>query len=583
MKFILLSTRRILPSTRRIMSTSTKEIVIVGGVAGGMSCATRLRRLDEHANIVVIEKGPYISYANCGIPYALGSVIDSEAKLHVQTPEKMRSWFNVDVRTGTELLSVDRAAKAITVRQSSQVKSLKYDKLVLALGAEPLTPPIDGVGANHIFHLATIPDLQHIQAHIAAHKVGAAVVIGGAFIGLEAAENLRGLGLDVTVVERFPHLFPLADADMAYPLEQELISHGVNVITDATVFRITAPSGAESGLVYISGHEPVRADLVIVAVGVRARTSIAAAAGLAVGPTGVCVNEFMQTSDPDVYAVGDMTETYHRVLGARVQLALAGPANRQGRLAADHISGRTTAYRGNIGTSVCKVFGQAIGLVGLSAAQLDVAGFRHESVTVHPPHHAAYYPDAQKLVVRLHFELCTGRLLGAQVTGRAGVDKQIDVLAVAVAARMMAEDLEHLELAYAPPFGAAKAAVNMAGFVAANVVRGDVQIIHAVDFATGRLSLPDYQVLDVRSADEFAAGHIAGAINIPLGELRRRLGELDKSAKVLAYCFVGYRGYLAYRILKQEEFEVVNLDGGFRSVVEGGFDKHLQRVSSGSG
>jgi NADPH-dependent 2,4-dienoyl-CoA reductase/sulfur reductase-like enzyme/rhodanese-related sulfurtransferase len=562
-------------------STVRSRVVIVGGVAGGMSCATRLRRLNEHADITVIEKGPYISYANCGIPYALGGIIANEEKLHVQTPQKIRSWFNIDVQTGTELLSINRAAKAISIRRNSRIESLEYDKLVLALGAEPFIPPIEGAHSSHVFNLATIPDLQHIQRYISDHNPRTAAVIGGAFIGLEATENLKALGLDVTVVERLPHLFPLADRDMVFPIEEELICHGIKLITNAAVSKITAPGSGTPGVVYVDGHDPVQADLVVMSAGIRARTSIAAESGLAIGRTGVSVNEFMQTSDPDVYAVGDMVETYHRVIGKKVQLALAGPANRQGRLAADHIAGRTTKYRGNIGTSVCKVFGQAIGLVGLSSSQLVEAGLQHESVTVHPVNHAGYYPGSQKLVLKVHFEPSTGRLLGAQVTGRDSVDKQTDVLAVAMTGGMTVEDLEHLELAYAPPFGAAKDAVNMAGFVAGNVLRGDVEILHAADFAAGLQRLADYQVLDVRSVDEFAGRHIRGALNIPLGELRGRLGEIDKSKKVLVYCFVGYRGYLAYRILTQLGFSAANLDGGFRAVVEGGFDEGLQAVSLG--
>ncbi|KAK3319715.1 hypothetical protein B0T19DRAFT_404282 [Cercophora scortea] len=551
-----------------------KNIVIVGGVAGGMSCATRLRRLDEHANITVIEKGPFISYANCGIPYALGGIIPRESQLYVQTPDKIHKWFNIDVRTNTELLSIDRTTETVKVRQNEQVESLEYDKLVLALGAAPLVPPIEGVKASHVFHLTTIPDLQHIKAYIATHTVTSAVVIGGAFIGLEAAENLKALGLDVTVVEKSSHVFPLADADMAHPIKKELERNGVKVITDTTVTQITAHQSA-TGAVHLSNHDPISADLVILATGIRGRTDIPAAAGLQVGKTGLSVNKFMQTSDPDIYAVGDMVETYDRVQDRNVRLALAGPANRQGRLAADHICGREIAYRGNVGASVCKVFDQAIGQVGVSGAQLDLAGVHHECVTVHPAHHAAYYPGAQKLIIRLHFETGTGKLFGAQVTGTESVDKQTDILAVALQAGMTVEDLEHLELAYAPPFGGAKDPVNMAGFVAGNVVRGDVKIVHAADFATGKLRLEDYQVLDVRSPSEFAGGHVAGAVNINLGELRERVGELDKAAKVLVYCFVGYRGYLAHRILTQEGFDVVNLDGGFRSVVEGGFDRNL--------
>ncbi|KAK3988615.1 putative NADH oxidase [Cladorrhinum sp. PSN332] len=567
------------PNNRR------KRILIVGGVAGGMSCATRLRRLDERAQITVLESGPYISYANCGIPYALSGIIPSEDKLHLQTPEKAKAWFNVDVLTDTKLLRIDRRAKQVTVLllRDGREEKLGYDKLVLSLGAEPLLPPdIEGLlkGAeNNVFTLTTIPDLRGILGHVRRKGAKSAVVVGGAFIGLEAAENLKemmgGIMEEVTVVERLPHVFPLADADMTYPIEKEMRSHGVRVLTNTSAKRIG------EGKVYLDSGEEVSADLVIVAAGVRARMGVAKEAGLDCGPTGVSVNEYMQTSDPDVYAVGDMVETENRVLGKKVQLALAGPANRQGRLAADHICGKMTKYRGNVGTSVCKVFGKAIGMVGLGEAMLERYGIRNECVTVHPVNHAGYYPGSSRLTVKVRFDPETGRLLGGQCVGgdAAGVDKQTSVLAVAMMADMTVEDLEHLELAYAPPFGAAKDAVNMAGFVAGNVLRGDVEIVHAADFAAGRHKLEDFQVLDVRSPGEFSGGHINGAINIPIGELRKRLGELDKSGKkVLVYCQIGYRGYLGYRILKQEGFEVVNLDGGYRSVVEGGFDENLNSV-----
>ncbi|KAK4169094.1 putative NADH oxidase [Cladorrhinum sp. PSN259] len=564
-----------------VTTQAQKRIIIAGGVAGGMSCATRLRRLDEHAQITVLEKGPFISYANCGIPYALSGTIPSEEKLHLQTPEKAKAWFDVDVLTHAELVSIDRSEHAATVlRDGVRQEKMGYDKLVLSLGAEPLIPPIEGVkGAENVFTLTTIPDLRGIMGYVKQKEGGvkSAVVVGGAFIGLEAAENLKEMeGMEeVTVVERLPHVFPLADADMTYPIEKEMRSRGVRVLTRTSVKKV------EEGKVYLDDGKEVNADLVIVAAGVRARMGIAREAGLEVGPTGVTVNEYMQTSDPDIYAVGDMVETENRVLGKKIQLALAGPANRQGRLAADHICGKMTKYRGNVGTSVCKVFGKAIGMVGLGESMLERNGIRHEDVTVHPVNHAGYYPGSSRLDLKVHFDPETGRLLGGQCVGgdTAGVDKQTSVLAVAMMADMTVEDLEHLELAYAPPFGVAKDAVNMAGFVAGNLLRGDVEIVHAADFAAGRLKLEDFQVLDVRSPGEFSRGYINGAINIPIGELRKRLDELDRSGnKILVYCQIGYRGYLGYRILKQEGFEVVNLDGGYRSVMEGGFDNNMQSV-----
>ncbi|VBB84462.1 Putative NADH oxidase [Podospora comata] len=572
------------------MSTTPKGIIIAGGVAGGMSCATRLRRLSEHTPITVLERGPYISYANCGIPYALSGVIPTDDALHVQTPEKITSWFNVDVKINTELVSIDRQNKTVLVndRISGQKDIMPYDKLVLALGAEPITPKgIEGGDGNQVFHLTTLSDLDSIKEYIKTHSVKTVAVIGGAFIGLEAAENLRLLGLEVTVIERLSHIFPPADADMVYPLEKELNAHGVNLITNATVTKIL-PQEVELAH---SGQQ-IPAELVIMAAGVRARLSIPQAAGLKTGKTGLTVNEHMQTSDPNIYAVGDMVETPNLLLlgldhpDKNKMLALAGPANRQGRLAADHICGKETKYRGNIGTWVCKVFGKAVGMTGLSAHQLDeISGSNHDWVTVHPVNHAGYYPGSCRLTVKIHFDLKNGKLLGGQVTGpeNAGVDKQTDVLAVALTAGMTVEDLEHLELAYAPPFGSAKDAVNMAGFVAGNVLRGDVEIVHAADFAFEtskgrRKSLEDYFLLDVRSPKEFASGHIDGAVNIPLGDLRKRLDEVPKDKPIISYCQVGYRGYLGYRILKQDGYDAVNLDGGYRAVFEGGFDDGLKPV-----
>ncbi|KAK4183641.1 putative NADH oxidase [Podospora australis] len=559
-----------------------KRIIIAGGVAGGMSCATRLRRLDEFASITVLEKGPWISYANCGIPYALGGVISEESKLHVQTPEKIQAWFNVEVLTNTELVSINRADKTVVVKTPEGGNEMQYDVLVLALGAEPFVPPVPGLKEREgVFTLVTLGDLRGIetyltQQHSEEKKKRNAVVIGGAFIGLEAAENLR-LREDidqVTVIEREGQVFPAqADREMVFPLQKELTKNGVKVHVNANITSVTSDS------VQVEGVGEVKADLVIVAAGVRARMDIPQQAGLACGKSGVKVNRYMQTtSDKNIYAVGDMVETYHQVLGRDRQVALAGPANRQGRLAADHICGKQTKYRGNVGTSVCKVFEKAIGIVGASSLQLQRTGMRYESVIVHPVNHASYYPGSERLMVKILFDPESGRLLGGQVVGGMSgmVDKQTSVLATAIMGGMTVDDLEHLELAYAPPFGSAKDVVNMAGFVAGNLIRGDVEVVHASDFAEGRQKLEDYYVLDVRSPAEFAGGHVHGAVNINIGELRERLGEVDRRKKVLVYCAIGYRGYLGYRILKQEGYDVVNLDGGFRAVKEGGYDEKLQ-------
>ncbi|OAA59150.1 FAD-dependent pyridine nucleotide-disulfide oxidoreductase [Niveomyces insectorum RCEF 264] len=578
------------------MSGQPKRILIVGGVAAGMSCAARLRRLDEHAAIIVVEMGPYVSYANCGLPYALGGVIADESALHVQTVAKLQSWFNLDIRVNTALVRIQRSAKSATVRDlATNVDSvLPYDKLVLAMGNESVVPSsIEGARLAHVHTLQTIPDLQAIEAIMAATTTTTttttpchtAAVIGGGFIGLEAAENLHRRGLAVTIFEYGTHVFPPIDADIAQVLHDELRRNGVRLELDARVTKISARRQTTSDakteeeaslssppLVFAEGqHEPVPADLVILAVGARARTAIARDSGLAVGETGVTVNDAMQTSDPDIYAVGDMVETPNIVAAGRhMQAALAGPANRQGRLAADHICGHDVRYRGSLGTSVCKVFGLTVGIVGLSCHALDRLGIRHQYVTVHPPQHATYYGGATAMTIKLAFAQPGGRIVGAQLVGQEGVDKRIDVLATAMRAGMTVEDLEHLELGYAPPYGAAKDAVNMAGFVAGNVLRGDVQIVHASDLTANEL-LHKFQVLDVRSAEEYARGCVKGAVNTPLPELRERLSEVRKDVPVVVYCFVGYRGYVAARILEQNGYDVYNLDGGFKTVTDAGY------------
>lgn len=552
------------------------NIIIAGGVAGGMSCATRLRRLAEQVNIIVIEKGPFISYANCGIPYALGGVIQDPKKLHVQTPENIQSWFGIDVRTNSELLEINRQSKTVRVLgKSGTIENLPYDKLVLAIGAEPVVLPLPGMGSKHVFGLETILDLQNVLSYVANNSVQHASVIGGGFIGLEAAENMRNLGLEVTIFERLPHVFPPVDPDIAEILHQELRNNGVNLELGANVVKITEPENGLPGMVFAENRKPTAADLIITAVGIRARSAIPKAAGLEVGRTGVTVNHNMQTSDPDIYAVGDMVETPHRVANRNMQLALAGPANRQGRMVADHICDRETQYRGNVGTSICKVFKQTVGLVGLSTHSLTNMGIPFRFVTIHPPQHAGYYPDAIPMTIKVAFEDHTGRILGAQIIGSAGVDKRIDVMATAMQAGMTIEDLEHLELSYAPPYGAAKDPVNMVGFVGSNVLQGIVEIVHAADFDSGVFDLDKFLILDVRTPEEFNAGHIRGATNIPLSVLRHEVKRLDKTQPVLSYCWVGYRGYIAYRILKQLGFQVFNLDGGFKAVCDGRYESFL--------
>jgi NADPH-dependent 2,4-dienoyl-CoA reductase/sulfur reductase-like enzyme/rhodanese-related sulfurtransferase len=563
----------------RMSSKMPMRIVIVGGVAGGMSAATRARRLDETASITVFEKGPYVSYANCGIPYALGGVIADDATLLLQSPQSFKNRFKIDVHVNAEVTSVDPQNQTVdvqTVLDGGRTETYSYDKLILAQGAEPFRPPIEGIDLPNVFTLQTVPDLQKIRAYLLEHKSKRVAIIGGGFIGLETAEALRNLDLEISIIEYTPHVFPLLDADIAEPLHAEIRRHNVNLLLNARIQRIEAAKDGHPSRIVVAHGEPVLADVVLVVVGIRARTSLAQQAGLTVGKTGVTVNSFMQTSDPNIFAVGDMVETEHRIAGRNLQLALAGPANRQGRLAADNIFGRQMHYRGNVGTSACKVFDLTVASTGLAVHTLRDMGKSPQWVTVHPPDHAGYYPGAHAMTLKVIFEPVSGKLLGAQAVGMAGIDKRIDVLSTAMQAGMTIFDLEHLELAYAPPYGSAKDPVNMAGFVGSNVLRGDVHIIHAEELSLEGGAL---QVVDVRSPAEFSRGHLPSAVNIPLNELREGISLLHKEVPVVVYCQVGYRGYLGYRILKQSGFDVVNLDGGYKSVVEAGL-KRLQEGAS---
>jgi NADPH-dependent 2,4-dienoyl-CoA reductase/sulfur reductase-like enzyme/rhodanese-related sulfurtransferase len=554
------------------------RIVIVGGVAGGMSAATRARRLDETASITVFEMGPYVSYANCGIPYALGEVIKDDAALILQTPKGFKDRFNINAHVNTEVLSINRENRTVDVRLvgSETIQQFPYDKLILSQGAEPFCPPIEGIDLPNVFTLHTIPDLQKIKAFLFEHGGTRVSILGGGFIGIEAADALHNLGhnlgIDLTIVEYTPHVFPPLDSDIAEQLHTEIRRNGVRLLLNANIERIEAAQIATPSKIVLANGPAILADLIILVVGARARTSLAEKAGLKIGKTGVSVNSFMQTSDPDIYAVGDMIESEHRVAHRVLRVALAGPANRQGRLAADNIFGREVAYRGNVGTSVCKVFDLTVASVGFSVRALREMGFDPLWITVHPPDHAGYYPGANPITLKVVFEKERGRILGAQAIGASGIDKRIDVLATAMQADMSMFDLEHLELAYAPPYGSAKDPVNMAGFVGSNVLRGDVRIIHSEDLEIGA---DDTQIVDVRSPAEFSRGHIPSAVNLNLNQLRESVKSLDKGRRVVVYCQVGYRGYLGYRIMKQMGFDVVNLDGGYKSIVEGGF-KNLQ-------
>ena len=540
------------------------KIVIVGGVAGGASAAARARRLSEEAEIIMVERGPDVSFANCGLPYYIGETITDRNKLLVTTPQRLHERFNLDVRVRSNVESIDRAGKSIRIRnlETGQDYEESYDKLILAPGAAPLRPPIPGIDQPGIFTLRNLQDMDRIKSQIDA-GVKQAVVVGAGFIGLELVENLVRLGIETTVVELQDQVLPPLDKEMTAPLAEALTEQGVTLLTGeaAEGFESTADGLA----VQLKSGRVLPAQLVALGIGVRPENGLAVAAGLDVGPRGgIRVNDQLQTSDPDIYAVGDAIEVTDFVSGNPTQIPLAGPANRQGRIAADNIFGRPSTYRGTQGTAILGLFGKTAAMTGASEKALQRAGRPYRTVVIHPTSHAGYYPGAESMTLKLTFDPESGKVLGAQGVGGAGVDKRIDVLAVAIQAGMTVYDLEEMELAYSPQFGSAKDPVNMAGFVAAGLLRGDHP---QVDAASLRELAPEkpHVLLDVRTQNEFEAGHIPGSIHIPVDELRERLGELPQDQEIIAYCKVGQRGYIATRILMQSGFAVRNLSGGYTS------------------
>ncbi len=536
------------------------RLVIIGGVAGGASAAARARRLSEDAEIVLLERGPDVSFANCGLPYYIGGTIAQRDKLLVVTPERLRQRFKLDVRTRSSAASIDRAAKTVRVRDLTADRDydLGYDKLILAPGAAPFRPPIPGIDLPGVYTLRNLSDTDRIKQAVDAN-VRKAVIVGAGFIGLELAEGLARRGIETTVLELANQILPPFDAEMTTPLAVELTAKGVVVRLGQTVEAI-APSQQGLGL-RLNVGETLTAQLVIVGIGVRPENRLAVEAGLEVGPRGgIRVDEYLQTSDPDIYAVGDAIETVDFVTGDKTQVPLAGPANRQGRIAADNIFGRRSRYRGTQGTAIVGFFDRVAALTGAAEKTLKRLGKPYCKVYVHPANHAGYYPGAQPMSLKVLFDPQTGQLLGAQAVGGAGVDKRIDVLAVAIQAGMTVYDLEEMELCYAPQFGSAKDPVNMAGFVAAGLLRGDHP---QSDWETVAARPDAWYLLDVRTSQEYAAGHVPNAVNIPVDELRSRLSEIPRERRIAAYCQVGQRGYLAARILAQKGFDVVNLGGGY--------------------
>jgi CoA-disulfide reductase len=543
------------------------KVVIIGGVAGGATAAARLRRLDENAEIIMFEKGEYISFANCGLPYYIGEVIREKDKLVVQTPEKMKERFNIDVRINTEVLSIHPGEKTVEVFNKKENRTYfeTYDKLVLSPGAEPVKPKLPGIESGRIFTLRNIPDTYRIKDFIDAYKPKRAVVVGAGFIGLEVAENLHMKGVKVTVIELADHVIGPLDYEMAAIVHQHMKTKNVEFYLSDAVKSFQKGNDDANIVVELTSRRLLKADMVILGIGVRPESRLAVQAGLKLGTTGgILVDEYMRTSDPDIYAVGDAVEIKDFISGGAVLIPLAGPANKQGRIAANNISGFEEKYTGTQGTSIVKVFDITVAITGNNERSLAKNNIDFEKSFTHSPSHAGYYPGAIPMSVKLLFGKADGRILGAQIIGHDGVDKRIDVIATAIRAGMTVYDLEKLELAYAPPYSSAKDPVNIAGYTAANILKGDCSVFHWHEIAS--LDMGKTLLVDVRTQMECGLGTIEGAVNIPVDELRERLAELPKDKALYIFCQVGLRGYVACRLLKQKGFKTVsNLSGGYKT------------------
>lgn len=545
----------------------SKRILIVGGVAGGASCAARLRRMEEHAEICIFERGGDVSFANCGLPYYVGGVIADRGQLFLATPERFRAMFNIEVRVRHEVLGIDREKKTIEVKdlRTGDVSVERYDVLVLAPGASPVRPPLPGVDLPGILALRNIDDVDQVQQWIDRHKVTRAVVVGGGYIGLEMVENLARRSIAVTLVELTNQVMPPVDPEMVAPVHEELRRQGVDLRLSGAV-QAFEPGPDETITVVTQQGDRFAAELVILAVGVKPDVKLAREAELEIGTTGgICVDDRMRTSDPAIFAVGDAVEVRDFVTGQPALIPLAGPANRQGRIAADVICGRHAKFRGTQGTAVVGVFDLTLAMTGATEKSLRRAGLNYEKSYTHSMHHASYYPGAERISMKLLFVPDSGRILGAEAVGRAGVEKRIDVIAMAIQNGATVFDLEEAELCYAPQFGSAKDPVNMAGFVAANIVRGDVSVAHWSDWKRRQAAGETPVTLDVRPAAAVAAGAIPGTIRIPLSELRERLDELPRDREIWVHCMVGQTSYNAVRLLEQHGFKVRNLSGGMTS------------------
>jgi len=539
-----------------------KKVLIVGGVAGGASAAARLRRLDENVEIIMFERDDYISFANCGLPYYIGETIQERSRLLVQTPEAMKERFNIDVRIRSEVVAVNGEKKTVTVRNQEQgIYEESFDELILSPGAKPIKPPIPGIDSNIIFTLRNIPDTDRIKSYIDQHEIKKAIIIGGGFIGIEMAENMIHRGIDVTVIEAAPHILAPFDSDMVTYAEKELQDQGARLALGDGVESFQE-DGKGIAVRLQSGNE-FYADMVILAIGVQPDTVFLRDSGIQLGSRGhIIVNEKMQTNLPGIYAVGDAVEITHFIHGQKAAIPLAGPANKQGRIAADNIGGVESVYKGTQGTSIIKIFGLTGAATGLNERALQQSNQSYRVVHVHPASHATYYPGATPIALKLIFN-DERRILGAQAFGQDGVDKRMDVIATVIRLNGTIDDLAELELSYAPPFSSAKDPVNMAGYVAQNILSHKVDVFLPKDLQNW--DKEKIQLIDVRTENEHSKGAIPSSVNIPVDQLRDRLNEIDTSKETWVYCQVGLRGYTASRILTQRGYRVKNLTGGYKS------------------
>ncbi len=540
------------------------KVVIIGGVAGGATAAARIRRLDEKAEIIVYEKSGFISYANCGLPYYIGGTIEDKKALTLQTPESFYSRFRVDMKVNHEITAINADNKTVTVKNLKTREQFEesYDKLLISTGAKPILPPFENIQTNNIFTLRTVEDTLKIKDYVNANSPRSAVIAGGGFIGLEIAENLRELGMEVTIVEGGPQLMAPFDSDMAAFIHAEIRSHGIKLILNHMVDGFEEKGGQT--MVKLKNNDTLPADMVILAIGVTPDTSLAKKAGLALGmKDSIVVNSRMETSHPDIYAVGDAVQIQNIITHEQTLISLAGPANKQGRIAADNICGGNSHYTGGQGSSIIKVFDLTAASTGINERTARKTNISYDKVILSPMNHAGYYPGGKIMTMKVLFEKETYRILGAQVIGYDGVDKRIDVLATAIRAGIKAYELTELDLAYAPPYSSAKDPVNMAGFIIENIKNGIVKQWYYEDVDTlpqdGSLTL-----LDTRTTEEYTRGHIDGFVNIPVDELRERIGELDRSKPVYVICQSGLRSYIASRILMGNGFDTYNFAGGFR-------------------